>query len=84
MHCMDPRVGQPASAICCAGHTGKELRKDAFAMAQRRYDEVKPILDELAEIQRQEAEELGDGPKGASEGNAMARQAVAGSRRRDH
>jgi hypothetical protein len=53
-------------------------------MAQRRYDEVKPILDELAEIQRQEAEELGDGPKGASEGNAMARQAVAGSRRRDH
>jgi hypothetical protein len=53
-------------------------------MAQRRYDEVKPVLDELAEIQRQEAEELGQGPKGSCGGNAMGRQAVAGPRRRDH
>ncbi|KAL2492299.1 Galactose oxidase/kelch repeat superfamily protein [Abeliophyllum distichum] len=29
-------------------HTGKELRKDGFDLAETRYKELKPILDELA------------------------------------
>ncbi|KAL9262161.1 Kelch domain-containing protein [Drosera capensis] len=39
-------------------HTGKELRKDGFDLAEARYKELKPILDELAKLEEeQKAEE---------------------------
>ncbi|GAB4860514.1 hypothetical protein Ancab_035673 [Ancistrocladus abbreviatus] len=39
-------------------HTGKELRKDGFDLAETRYRELKPILDELAVLEaEQKAEE---------------------------
>ncbi|KAL6174989.1 hypothetical protein ACLB2K_051632 [Fragaria x ananassa] len=39
-------------------HTGKELRKDGFDLAEARYSELKPILDELAILEaEQKAEE---------------------------
>ncbi|XP_078172204.1 galactose oxidase/kelch repeat superfamily protein [Carex rostrata] len=39
-------------------HTGKELRKDGFDLAEARYKELKPILDELAVLEtEQKAEE---------------------------
>ncbi|KAJ4961354.1 hypothetical protein NE237_021264 [Protea cynaroides] len=39
-------------------HTGKELRKDGFDLAEARYMELKPILDELAILEaEQKAEE---------------------------
>ncbi|XP_072981687.1 uncharacterized protein [Typha angustifolia] len=39
-------------------HTGKELRKDGFDLAEARYKELKPILDELAILEaEQKAEE---------------------------
>lgn len=39
-------------------HTGKELRKDGFDLAETRYKELKPILDELAVLEaEQKAEE---------------------------
>ncbi|XP_050223976.1 uncharacterized protein LOC126673761 [Mercurialis annua] len=39
-------------------HTGKELRKDGFDLAEVRYRELKPILDELAILEaEQKAEE---------------------------
>ncbi|KAG6587427.1 Kelch domain-containing protein 4, partial [Cucurbita argyrosperma subsp. sororia] len=42
-------------------HTGKELRKDGFDLAESRYRELKPILDELAILeaeQRQKRQKL--------------------------
>ncbi|KDP30979.1 hypothetical protein JCGZ_11355 [Jatropha curcas] len=39
-------------------HTGKELRKDGFDLAEARYRELKPLLDELAILEaEQKAEE---------------------------
>ncbi|XP_020691050.1 kelch domain-containing protein 4 isoform X1 [Dendrobium catenatum] len=39
-------------------HTGKELRKDGFDLAESRFKELKPILDELAILEaEQKAEE---------------------------
>lgn len=39
-------------------HTGKELRKDGFDLAETRFKELKPILDELAVLEaEQKAEE---------------------------
>ncbi|RWR96935.1 kelch domain-containing protein 4 [Cinnamomum micranthum f. kanehirae] len=39
-------------------HTGKELRKDGFDLAEARFRELKPILDELAVLEaEQKAEE---------------------------
>ncbi|GAA5977570.1 hypothetical protein JCM11641_006867 [Rhodosporidiobolus odoratus] len=34
-----------------AGNRGKDLRKDGFELAQQRYDEYKPILDEITRLQ---------------------------------
>ncbi|CAN1777259.1 Kelch domain-containing protein 4 [Linum perenne] len=43
-------------------HTGKELRKDGFDLAEGRYRELKPILDELAILEaEQKAEEEEEG-----------------------
>ncbi|KMZ57336.1 Kelch domain-containing protein 4 [Zostera marina] len=44
-------------------HTGKELRKDGFDLAEYRFKELKPILDELAILeaeQKVEEEEIGE------------------------
>ncbi|CAI0446334.1 unnamed protein product [Linum tenue] len=38
-------------------HTGKELRKDGFDLAEARYRELKPILDELAILEAEQKEE---------------------------
>ncbi|MQL88385.1 hypothetical protein Taro_020943 [Colocasia esculenta] len=39
-------------------HTGKELRKDGFDLAEARFKELKPVLDELAILEaEQKAEE---------------------------
>lgn len=44
-------------------HTGKELRKDGFDLAEVRYKELKPILDELAVLEAEQKaveEEVGE------------------------
>lgn len=49
-------------------HTGKELRKDGFDLAETRFKELKPILDELAVLEaeqkaEEEASAASTGPK---------------------
>ncbi|KAF7805992.1 Kelch domain-containing protein 4 [Senna tora] len=47
-------------------HTGKELRKDGFDLAEARYRELKPILDELALLETEQKEEEDEGPETSS------------------
>lgn len=42
-------------------HTGKELRKDGFDLAEARYKELKPILDELAVLEAEQKAEEDEG-----------------------
>ncbi|XP_002511256.2 kelch domain-containing protein 4 [Ricinus communis] len=50
-------------------HTGKELRKDGFDLAEARYRELKPILDELAILEaEQKAEEQEAEPTSSKRG----------------
>lgn len=42
-------------------HTGKELRKDGFDLAEARYRELKPILDELAILEAEQKAEEAEG-----------------------
>lgn len=44
-------------------HTGKELRKDGFDLAETRYKELKPILDELAILEAEQKAEEEEGPE---------------------
>ncbi|KAK7353928.1 hypothetical protein VNO80_19384 [Phaseolus coccineus] len=44
-------------------HTGKELRKDGFDLAEARYRELKPILDELALLEDEQKAEEAEGPE---------------------
>ncbi|KAM7276734.1 hypothetical protein ACFE04_018600 [Oxalis oulophora] len=44
-------------------HTGKELRKDGFDLAEARYKELKPILDELAILEEEQKAEEAEGPE---------------------
>ncbi|KAM0033206.1 putative kelch-type beta propeller [Helianthus debilis subsp. tardiflorus] len=44
-------------------HTGKELRKDGFDLAESRYKELKPILDELAILETEQKAEEAEGPE---------------------
>ncbi|CAN8306629.1 unnamed protein product [Cochlearia groenlandica] len=44
-------------------HTGKELRKDGFDLAEARYMELKPILDELAILEAEQKAEEAEGPE---------------------
>ncbi|KAF2610193.1 hypothetical protein F2Q70_00009085 [Brassica cretica] len=44
-------------------HTGKELRKDGFDLAETRYLELKPILDELAILEAEQKAEETEGPE---------------------
>ncbi|KAG9446315.1 hypothetical protein H6P81_012443 [Aristolochia fimbriata] len=48
-------------------HTGKELRKDGFDLAESRFRELKPILDELAIL---EAEQKAEEEQGAETSNS--------------
>ncbi|KAI9087591.1 hypothetical protein K1719_030461 [Acacia pycnantha] len=47
-------------------HTGKELRKDGFDLAEARYRELKPILDELALLETEQKAEEDEGPETSS------------------
>ncbi|KAK9203283.1 hypothetical protein WN943_013537 [Citrus x changshan-huyou] len=47
-------------------HTGKELRKDGFDLAEARYRELKPILDELAILEAEQKAEEAEGPETTS------------------
>lgn len=42
-------------------HTGKELRKDGFDLAEARYKELKPILDELSVLEAEQKAEEDEG-----------------------
>ncbi|KAL3015602.1 hypothetical protein AAZX31_06G165500 [Glycine max] len=44
-------------------HTGKELRKDGFDLAEARYRELKPILDELALLEAEQKAEEAEAPE---------------------
>ncbi|XP_020203822.1 kelch domain-containing protein 4 isoform X2 [Cajanus cajan] len=44
-------------------HTGKELRKDGFDLAEARYRELKPILDELSLLEAEQKAEEAEGPE---------------------
>ncbi|KZV24855.1 kelch domain-containing protein 4-like [Dorcoceras hygrometricum] len=44
-------------------HTGKELRRDGFDLAEFRYKELKPILDELAILEAEQKAEEEEGPE---------------------
>ncbi|XP_057437616.1 uncharacterized protein LOC130729794 [Lotus japonicus] len=44
-------------------HTGKELRKDGFDLAEARYKELKPILDELALLEAEQKADEAEGPE---------------------
>ncbi|CAN6808632.1 unnamed protein product [Brassica oleracea var. botrytis] len=44
-------------------HTGKELRKDGFDLAETRYLELKPVLDELAILEAEQKAEETEGPE---------------------
>ncbi|KAJ0229291.1 hypothetical protein HA466_0317680 [Hirschfeldia incana] len=44
-------------------HTGKELRKDGFDLAETRYLELKPILDELAILEAEQKAEEAEAPE---------------------
>ncbi|KAL3512609.1 hypothetical protein ACH5RR_025326 [Cinchona calisaya] len=47
-------------------HTGKELRKDGFDLAEARYKELKPILDELAVLEAEQKAEEEEAPEASS------------------
>ncbi|KAE8707468.1 kelch domain-containing protein 4-like isoform X2 [Hibiscus syriacus] len=47
-------------------HTGKELRKDGFDLAEARYRELKPLLDELAILETEQKAEEAEGPETSS------------------
>ncbi|XP_068666288.1 uncharacterized protein [Aristolochia californica] len=49
-------------------HTGKELRKDGFDLAESRFTELKPILDELAILEAEQKAEEEEGAETSSSG----------------
>ncbi|TVU15527.1 hypothetical protein EJB05_39051 [Eragrostis curvula] len=60
-------------------HTGKELRKDGFDLAESRYKELKPILDELAVLEsEQKAEEEASASTGSKKDTKKGKQKSAG------
>ncbi|KAL6652500.1 hypothetical protein ACP70R_011425 [Stipagrostis hirtigluma subsp. patula] len=60
-------------------HTGKELRKDGFDLAETRYKELKPILDELAVLEaEQKAEEEASGSTSSKRDTKKGKQKSAG------
>ncbi|GJN02540.1 hypothetical protein PR202_ga19902 [Eleusine coracana subsp. coracana] len=60
-------------------HTGKELRKDGFDLAETRYKELKPILDELAVLEaEQKAEEEASAASSSKRDTKKGKQKRAG------
>nr|CAB3487432.1 unnamed protein product [Digitaria exilis] len=60
-------------------HTGKELRKDGFDLAETRYKELKPILDELAVLEaEQKADEEASGSTSSKRDTKKGKQKSAG------
>ncbi|KAK1683887.1 hypothetical protein QYE76_044735 [Lolium multiflorum] len=60
-------------------HTGKELRKDGFDLAETRFKELKPILDELAVLEaEQKAEEEASGATSSKKDMKKGKQKSAG------
>ncbi|GJN02534.1 hypothetical protein PR202_ga19896 [Eleusine coracana subsp. coracana] len=60
-------------------HTGKELRKDGFDLAETRYKELKPILDELAVLEaEQKAEEEASAASSSKRDTKKGKQKSAG------
>ncbi|TVU15496.1 hypothetical protein EJB05_39020 [Eragrostis curvula] len=60
-------------------HTGKELRKDGFDLAETRYKELIPILDELAVLEsEQKAEEEASASTGSKKDTKKGKQKSAG------
>ncbi|KAI5014555.1 kelch domain-containing protein 4 isoform X1 [Hordeum vulgare subsp. vulgare] len=60
-------------------HTGKELRKDGFDLAETRFKELKPILDELAVLEaEQKAEEEASASTGSKKDPKKGKQKSAG------
>uniref|UniRef100_A0A1J3DA10 Kelch domain-containing protein 4 n=1 Tax=Noccaea caerulescens TaxID=107243 RepID=A0A1J3DA10_NOCCA len=57
-------------------HTGKELRKDGFDLAETRYIELKPILDELVILEAEQKAEEAEGPEasGSSRKGGIAKK----------
>ncbi|CAM0904120.1 unnamed protein product [Alopecurus aequalis] len=56
-------------------HTGKELRKDGFDLAESRFKELKPILDELAVLEaEQKAEEEASGATSSKKDTKKGKQ----------
>uniref|UniRef100_M8BS32 DUF4110 domain-containing protein n=1 Tax=Aegilops tauschii TaxID=37682 RepID=M8BS32_AEGTA len=60
-------------------HTGKELRKDGFDLAETRFKELKPILDELAVLEaEQKAEEEASASTSSKKDPKKGKQKSAG------
>lgn len=60
-------------------HTGKELRKDGFDLAETRFKELKPILDELAVLEaEQKAEEEASGSTSSKKDTKKGKQKSVG------
>ncbi|PVH35481.1 hypothetical protein PAHAL_7G195400 [Panicum hallii] len=60
-------------------HTGKELRKDGFDLAETRFKELKPILDELAVLEaEQKAEEEASGSTSSKRDTKKGKHKSAG------
>ncbi|KAJ1271594.1 hypothetical protein BS78_06G139300 [Paspalum vaginatum] len=60
-------------------HTGKELRKDGFDLAESRYKELKPILDELVVLEaEQKAEEEASASTSSKKDAKKGKQKSAG------
>eukprot|EP00252_Welwitschia_mirabilis_P025917 TRINITY_DN8274_c0_g1_i1.p1 TRINITY_DN8274_c0_g1~~TRINITY_DN8274_c0_g1_i1.p1 ORF type:complete len:671 (-),score=183.49 TRINITY_DN8274_c0_g1_i1:463-2475(-) len=59
-------------------HTGKELRKDGFDLAENRYKELKPVLDELSKLEADQKAEEEDNAKNMlkKKGKEKAKHAV--------
>ncbi|KAG0658018.1 hypothetical protein C6P46_006078 [Rhodotorula mucilaginosa] len=51
-----------------SANRGKELRRDGFAMAEQRYDEYKPILEEIVRMQEQAGIDAASARAGARAG----------------
>lgn len=62
-------------------HTGKELRKDGFDLAETRFKELKPILDELAVLEaEQKAEEEASGSTSSKKDTKKGKQQKSAGR----
>ncbi|KAJ0972836.1 hypothetical protein J5N97_020795 [Dioscorea zingiberensis] len=61
-------------------HTGKELRKDGFDLAESRFRELKPILDELALLEAEQKAEEEEAEASSSKRGNKKKQAAKSQR----